>query len=172
MTTQDFVMTAGAETGASDLPEGKHVKKGAHGLVMFTDYNEGLAYAQKNNKPVFLDFSGLGCVNCKKMEADVWSDSRILKILRNDYVIISLYVDDRTDLPENEQYISNLGGKERKIRTVGQKWSDLQATRFGVNSQPYYVLLDNNGNKLVEESFSYNSDADAFLAFLESGLKK
>ncbi len=172
MTTQDFVMTAGGDMSPSDLPEGKHVKKGAHGLITFTDYNEGLAYACEKDKPIFLDFTGLGCVNCKKMEADVWADSRILKILRNDYVIISLYVDDRTELPENEQYISTLGGKERKIRTVGQKWSDFQATKFGVNSQPYYVLIDNKEQKLVEEAFSFNTNADAFLAFLESGLKK
>jgi len=173
MTTQDFVLTSGGGPALTEaLPEGKNVSRGAHGLVMFHDYKEGLDYAKEKGKPVFLDFTGLGCVNCKKMEADVWSDSRVLNILSKDYVIVSLYVDDRTTLPEAEQYISKLGGKERKIKTIGNKWSDFQAEKFGVNSQPYYVLLDNNGNKLVEEAFSFNTDVDAFVKFLEAGKQK
>lgn len=173
MTTQDFVLTSGGGSGIQEapLPEGKNVKRGAHGLVNFLDYEEGLAYAKEKNKAVFLDFTGLGCVNCKKMEADVWADSRVLEKLQNDFVIISLYVDDRTDLPENEQFVSTTGGKERKIRKVGQKWSDFQAQKFGVNSQPYYVLLNTDGEKLIEEIFSFNTDAEAFLAFLNKGLE-
>lgn len=171
MTTQEFAMgsPASAPLKEAKLPEGKNVTLGAHNLVKFLDYEEGLAYANKKDKPVFLDFTGFGCVNCKRMEATVWADSRVLDMLRNDFVIISLYVDDRTTLPEDEQYVSTWGGRERRIRTVGNKWSDFQAQHFGVNSQPYYVLLNNNGEKLISEAFSYNTDADAFLAFLTKG---
>jgi len=173
MTTQDFVLSEGNGGGApaEELPAGKSVSKGVHGLIMFHDYKEGMAYAKEKGKPVFLDFTGLGCVNCKKMEADVWSDSKVLNILRKDYVIISLYIDDRTSLPESEQYVSTLGGNERKIKTIGNKWSDFQAQKFGVNSQPYYVLLDSEGKKLVDEAFSFNTDVDAFVKFLEAGKK-
>jgi len=169
MTTQDFVITQGGGATADPLPEGKHVKRGVHNLVMFTDYDEGLAYAKQQNKPIFLDFTGLGCVNCKKMEADVWADNNVLKMLKDDYVIISLYVDDRTELPENEQFVSTLGGKERKIRTIGQKWSHFEAEKFGMNSQPFYVILNTDGNKLIEDTYSFNTDVDAFLNFLKKG---
>jgi len=152
------------------LPDG--AKYGTHGLVVFNDYNKGLAYAKTKNKPTMLDFTGLACVNCRKMEADVWADSKVLDILRKDYVVISLYVDDRAPLPVSEQYISTLGGTERKIKTVGNKWSDFQAVKYGTNSQPYYVLVDNDGKKLVDEAFTFNTDVDAFVKFLEEGKKK
>ncbi len=170
MTTQDFVLTQGGGTASEEpLPEGKHVKRGVHGLIMFTDYAEGLSYAKQQNKPIFLDFTGLGCVNCKKMEADVWADNNVLKLLKEDFVIISLYVDDRTELPENEQFTSTLGGKERKIRTIGQKWSNFEAEKFGMNSQPFYVILNTEGNKLIEETFAFNPNAEAFFNFLKKG---
>ena len=152
------------------LPDG--AKYGTHGLIVFDDYNKGLAYAKKENKPTMLDFTGLGCVNCRKMEADVWADSRVLNILKNDYVVISLYVDDRASLPVSEQYISTLGGTERKIKTVGNKWSDFQASKYGTNSQPFYVLVNYEGEKLIEETFAFNTDVDAFVKFLEAGKKK
>jgi len=174
MTTQDFVLgtnTGGSIAPAFNLPEGKNVKSGAHGLIKFLDFDEGMKYAKLNKKPVFLDFTGLGCVNCKKMEADVWADGRVLNMLQNDYVIISLYVDDRTSLPEEKQYISDFGGRERKIRTIGNKWSDFQARNYGVNSQPYYILLDNN-NEMLTEPRAYNLNIDLFVDFLRTGLEE
>ena len=111
-----------------------------HGLQGFFDYEQGMAYAKKVNKPVFIDFTGHGCVNCREMEANVWSDSRVLKRLMNDYVIIALYVDDKKELPEDEWITSTYDGREKK--TIGKKYADFQITRFGVNAQPYYVLLD------------------------------
>jgi len=171
LTTQDFVLGGqSVEAPTSVLPEGKNVKIGAHGLVKFREYDEGMAYAKEQNKPVFLDFTGLGCVNCKKMEASVWADNNVLQILRNDYVIISLYVDDRTTLPEELQYVSSTGGRERRIRTVGNKWSDFQAANFGVNSQPYYLLLDNEGQKLIPDAFAFDTDVVKFTDFLQRGL--
>jgi len=172
ISSQEFVLTQGGGAGdgvQEELPEGKKVKLGAHGLVKFLDYEEGMAYAKDKNKPVFLDFTGFGCTNCKKMENNVWSDKRVLKILKNDFVIIALYLDDITKLSESEQYISTVGNKERKIRTVGAKWSDFQAKTYGVNSQPYYVLLDNEGKKLVENAFTLSSDIEAFTSFLSKG---
>ncbi len=173
MTTQNFVLgTPGvAVVATEEIPEDKNVTIGAHGLVKFLDYEEGLSYAKENNKPVFLDFTGFGCANCKRMEAAVWSDPRVLSMLRDDYIIISLYVDDRTTLAEKEQYVSDLGGRERRIKTIGNKWSDFQARHYGVNSQPYYVLLDYNGEMLIPETFAYNTDADAFTDFLNNGLE-
>ncbi|MDD3878003.1 MAG: cytochrome c biogenesis protein CcdA [Bacteroidales bacterium] len=170
MTTQDFVLGGQTTTSNVEIPAGKHAKIGSHGLLNFLEYEEGMAYAKEKNKPVFLDFTGMGCVNCKKMESSVWDDSQVLEMLRNKYIIISLYVDDRTTLPEAQQYISTAGGRERKIRTVGNKWSDFQAVNFGVNSQPYYLLLDNEGNKLVPDAFSFDTDIEKFRDFLQRGL--
>ena len=152
------------------LPDG--AKYGTHGLIVFNDYNKGLAYAKKENKPAMLDFTGLGCVNCRKMEADVWADSRVLDILKKDYVVISLYVDDRAPLPVSEQYVSTLGGTERKIKTVGNKWSDFQASKYGNNSQPFYVLVNGDGKQLIEQTFAFNNNVEAFVIFLEAGKSK
>jgi thiol:disulfide interchange protein len=139
-----------------------------YGLNAYFDYEEGLARAKKEHKPVIIDFTGHACVNCRKMEADVWSDPRVLSTLRNDYILIQLYVDDKTELPEKEQTVSSFSGK--KIRTIGNKWSDFQASRFNSNSQPFYVLLDTQGHKLTEpQGADYN--AESYLGYLEKGLK-
>ncbi|NCC72802.1 MAG: thioredoxin family protein [Sphingobacteriia bacterium] len=146
-------------------------KQGVHGLTMFLDYNEGLEYAREAGKPVFLDFTGHGCANCKKMHQSVWGDPGALQRLAGEYVIISLYVDERTPLPKEEQYVSDFGGRERKIRTIGAKWSDFQARNYGVNSQPYYVLLDHNENQLTE-AYSFNTNIEDFISFLDEGIEK
>lgn len=141
-----------------------------YNLNSFFDYEEGMAYARKIKKPVIIDFTGHGCVNCRKMEVSVWSDKRILRILSNDYVLISLYVDDRTQLSKEEQKEVKLGDKTMTISTIGNKWSYFQASTFGTNSQPYYVLLDNNGKMLGKPS-AYDLDIEHYISFLENGLK-
>ena len=152
----------------SEIPRDYNAKEGIYGLIKFLDYEEGMDYARKIGKPVFLDFTGHGCVNCRKMEAVVWSDPGVLQRLRNEFVIISLYVDDRTRLPENEQYVSEFSG--RRMRTVGNKWSDFQASRYGVNAQPYYVLLDHN-EKTLAPAYSYNTSIEQFVRFLDRGIE-
>ncbi|MBI3502844.1 MAG: thioredoxin family protein [Bacteroidetes bacterium] len=138
-----------------------------HNLNCFHDYEEGMAYAKNQNKPVMIDFTGWSCVNCRKMEDNVWSDSEILKRLRENYILISLYVDDKTPLPEKEQIVSQTSGQ--KIKTQGNKWSDLQASVYKTNSQPYYVLLDNNGKKLAQ-SRGYTPEIETYKKFLDEGL--
>jgi thiol:disulfide interchange protein DsbD len=127
-----------------------------------------MACAKKLNKPVFIDFTGHGCVNCREMEANVWADPRVLKRLRNDYVIIALYVDDKTKLPEQEWVRSEYDHKMKK--TIGKKYADFQISRFGVNAQPYYVLLDHDG-KMLTSPRAYDLNVDAFIEFLDDGLK-
>lgn len=134
----------------------------------FMDYDEGMAYAKKVNKPVLVDFSGYGCVNCRKMEAAVWTDPAVKDIIENDYVLITLMVDDKESLPEPikiEEY-----GKTRTLYTVGDRWSYLQRHKFGANAQPFYVLLDTKGEP-VGPSYSYKEDIPAYLEFLKNGLK-
>lgn len=138
-----------------------------HNLNCFHDYYEGMAYARQSGKPVMIDFTGWSCVNCRKMEDNVWSKPDILRVLSDDYVLISLYVDDKTALPVSEQYTSPLSGK--KIKTTGNKWSDLQSRIYGTNSQPYYVLLDGEG-KLLAEPRGYTPEAGEYKSFLEEGL--
>ncbi|MGN1259485.1 MAG: protein-disulfide reductase DsbD family protein, partial [Alloprevotella sp.] len=135
----------------------------------FRDYEEGMAYARSTGKPVFLDFTGHGCVNCRKMEAAVWEDDRVSRFMNEDYVVISLYVDEKASLPETITVSEN--GKERKLRTVGDRWSYLQMSKFGAQTQPFYVLLDNEG-KPLNQSYSYDEDVDKFISFLEKGLKE
>ena len=136
---------------------------------MFTDYEAGMAYARNNHKPVMIDFTGYGCVNCRKMEAAVWTDPEVARTMTEDYVLIQLYVDEKTPLPE--PYVVDDGGQERKLRTVGDKWSWLQSHKFGANAQPFYVLLDADGHPLTA-SRAYDEDIDAYKAFLKSGLDK
>ena len=135
----------------------------------FTDYEQGMAAAQAEGKPVIIDFTGFGCVNCRKMEAAVWSDPQVADILNNQYVLISLYVDDKTPLPQPIEIEEN--GQQRTLRTVGDKWSYLQRTKFGANAQPFYVLLDNEGHPLAP-SRSYDEDIAAYLQFLRQGLSR
>jgi thiol:disulfide interchange protein DsbD len=135
----------------------------------FLDYDEGMAFAKRNNKPVLLDFSGYGCVNCREMEASVWSDPRVKSIIDNEYVLISLYVDDKTSLPETivlQEY-----GKTVKLRTVGDRWSHLQRHKFGANAQPYYVLLNGEGRPIAPWR-AYDKNIDNYLQFLQDGLKQ
>lgn len=132
------------------------------------DYEEGMEIARRQNKPVLIDFTGHGCVNCREMEAAVWTDDRVIDILRNDYVLISLYVDDRTPLAE--QITVEEQGATRKLRDIGDKWSYLQRYKFGANAQPFYVPVDNDGNPL-NGSYSYDTNVDSYIKFLEEGLK-
>ncbi|QIK60208.1 thioredoxin fold domain-containing protein [Dysgonomonas sp. HDW5A] len=133
----------------------------------FDDYEAGMEYAKKNNKPVMIDFSGFGCVNCRKMEASVWTDPRVKHSLENDYVLITLMVDDKEKLPEVIEVEEN--GKTTKLKTIGDKWSYLQRHKFGTNSQPYYVLLDNAGNP-IGPSYAYDENVDKYLNFLKTGV--
>ena len=135
----------------------------------FDDYELGMEYARKNNKPVMIDFSGYGCVNCRKMEASVWTDARVKDLLEKDYVLITLMVDDKTKLPEPIQIEEN--GKKRTLKTVGDKWSYLQRSKFGANAQPFYVTLDGEG-KPLGPSYAFNEDVSLYIQFLEKGLKQ
>ncbi len=139
-----------------------------HRLQGFFEYEQGIAYAKKVNKPIFLDFTGHGCANCRKMEEYVWNDPRILRILNEEYVIISLYVDDKTPLPEAEWYQSKTGGIKK---TIGKKNLHLQADLFESIAQPYYVLMDAEGNRLVNSEVGYDPDKNKFLNFLERGVE-
>ena len=139
-----------------------------HGLKGYFDYEQGLACAKAQNKPIYIDFTGHGCVNCREMEANVWSDPRVLEMLRDEYVIIALYVDDKTTLPEDE-WMVNSKGKKKKT-SIGSKNSAFQISKFDANAQPYYCLMGHNGELLVEPR-SYNLDKDAFVDFLKKGIE-
>ena len=135
----------------------------------FTDFETGMATAMNEGKPVLIDFTGHGCVNCRKMEAAVWTDARVASLLDKDYILISLYVDDKTPLPHpitiREQ------GQQRTLRTVGDRWSYLQSHKFGSNAQPFYVALDTKGQPLTP-AYGYNEDITAYINFLQSGLQR
>lgn len=133
----------------------------------FDDYDVGMKYAREHGKPVMLDFTGYGCVNCRKMELAVWTDMKVADLINNDYVLITLYVDNKTRLPEPVKVMEN--GTERTLRTVGDKWSYLQRVKFGANAQPFYVLIDNEG-KPLNKSYSYDEDIGKYVDFLQTGL--
>ena len=135
--------------------------------AQFDDFDAGMEYAKRNGKPVMLDFTGYGCVNCRKMELAVWTDQKVSKLIQDDYVLITLYVDNKTPLPEHIKVMEN--GKERTLRTLGDKWSYLQRVKFGANAQPFYVLIDNEGNPL-NKSYSFDEDVAKYVDFLETGL--
>lgn len=170
MHTQDYVVLQGGEVKA----EAKKTKKYSeiaeipHGIDGFFDYEEGLAYAKEVNKPIFLDFTGHGCVNCREMEARVWPDPRVLQLLKEKYVVISLYTDDRTPLPESEHFYSDVIKKQ--VNTIGRKFMHLQASRFQTIAQPYYVLLDLNEQPLISPPIGAEFNVDKYLAYLEKGL--
>ena len=132
------------------------------------DYEAGMAYAKQVNKPVLIDFSGYGCVNCRKMEASVWTDPRVKNLLDNEYVLITLMVDDKTRLPEIIEV--NESGRKTKLKTIGDKWSYLQRHKFGANAQPYYIALDTDGNP-ISPSYAFDEDVDRYVQFLEGGLQ-
>lgn len=135
----------------------------------FDDYEAGMAYAKKVNKPVMVDFSGFGCVNCRKMEASVWTDPKVKQLLENDYVLITLMVDDKTKLPEPITIEEH--GKTRKLKTIGDKWSYLQRSKFGANAQPFYILLNDKGEPLGP-SYAFSEDVSKYIQFLQNGLKQ
>ena len=134
----------------------------------FDDYDLGMEYARQHGKPVMLDFTGYGCVNCRKMELAVWTNPKVSDIINNDYVLITLYVDNKTPLPSPVKIVEN--GTERTLRTVGDKWSYLQRVKFGANAQPFYVLIDNEG-KPLNKSYSYDEDIPKYIEFLQTGLE-
>jgi thiol:disulfide interchange protein DsbD len=148
------------------LPEGAEL--GPHGIMVFHDYEDGLAYAKEINKPIMLDFTGYACVNCRKMENNVWSDERVLPILKNDVVLISLYVDDKRELPKEEQFVTAKGDK---IETVGDKWTDFMISKYKTNTQPLYVITDLEGKSLnnSKPTISY-VDVEEYLIWLKTGI--
>jgi len=158
-------LSDGGAGSAMEIPKDAHL--GPHDIISFLDYDKGMAYAKKVNKPVMIDFTGHACVNCRKMEERVWSDSRVLQVLKNDIVLISLYVDDKRTLPVEEHYTSSINGK--KVTTIGKKWSEFQINKYKANAQPYYVLIDLDGNNLNQYS-AYNPDIDTYLAWLQEGI--
>ncbi len=135
--------------------------------AQFDDYDLGMAYARQHGKPVMLDFTGYGCVNCRKMELSVWTDAKVSDLINNEYVLITLYVDNKTPLPSPVKIVEN--GTERTLRTVGDKWSYLQRVKFGANAQPFYVLIDNEG-KPLNKSYSYDEGVSKYIDFLQTGL--
>ena len=155
----------GGTSSLSEIPDG--AKEGPQGIITFTDYDKGMAYAKEINKPVLLDFTGHACVNCRKMEENVWSETNVLNILNNDVVLISLYVDEKKELPEAEQYVSKTTGK--KIKTVGNKWSDFQIEKYQANAQPYYIVLDNEGNSL-NTPVGYTPEVSEYENWLKEGV--
>lgn len=173
--TQDFDLYSagfsapGNASGTASQHKYSSLFKAPLGLDAFFDYEEGMAYAKKVNKPVMIDFTGHTCVNCRKMETSVWPDKEVLRRLRDQYVLIQLYVDDKHELAKEEQQVSGFSGKT--IKTIGNKWSDFQASRFNANSQPFYVLLDHNGDLLVPP-VGAEYDIPAYLRFLDSGLEE
>jgi len=138
-----------------------------HGLKGYFDYEQGLACARAQGKPLFIDFTGHGCVNCREMEAAVWSDPRVLQRLKNDFVIVALYVDDKTTLPESDWITSKYDGKVKK--TIGKKYADFQISRFGVNAQPYYVVL-NDAEEILVKPKARDLNPDNFVRFLDEAL--
>ncbi|POY36181.1 thiol:disulfide interchange protein [Flavobacterium alvei] len=160
---------SGNNSSTAVLPDG--AKLGPHQIVVFDDYEKGLAYAKTVNKPIMLDFTGFACVNCRKMENNVWSDQRILPILKKDIVLISLYVDDKRELPTTEQFISKTTNE--KIETIGDKWTDFMITKYKTNTQPLYVLTDLDGNSLntITPTISYTSVED-YENWLKTGISK
>ena len=154
-------------SSTAELPE--HAHNGPHGIVAFEDYEYGLAYAKKVGKPVLLDFTGDACANCRKMEDNVWSDKNILSILKNDVVLVSLYCDRKIDLPKEKQYVSKTTGKQ--VITIGNKWTDLQISRYKSNSQPLYVIIDNEGNDLEGVTpMAFNTNIVEYKKWLENGI--
>lgn len=154
---------AGHEKG---LPKGAEL--GPHGIMVFHDYQEGLAYAKIINKPIMLDFTGYACVNCRKMENNVWSDEKVLPILKNDVVLISLYVDDKRELTADKQFVTAAGDK---IETIGDKWTEFMISKYKTNTQPLYILTDLNGNNLNDSkpTISYVG-AEEYLSWLKTGI--
>jgi len=160
--------SGGSTESVKGLPDGAEL--GPHGIMVFHDYEDGVAYAKSINKPIMLDFTGYACVNCRKMENNVWSEPTILPILKNDVVLISLYVDDKRELPKEEQFVTTSGDK---IITVGDKWTDFMISKYKTNTQPLYIITDLEGKNLnaSKPTISYVS-ADEYLHWLKEGISK
>jgi thiol:disulfide interchange protein DsbD len=184
MATQDFDLSQepggngnGAPAKTSSLVKkyaANYTRIATRGLDAWYDYDQALQVSKELHKPIMIDFTGFNCVNCRQMEADVWTDPRVFNHLKNDYVLLQLVVDDKAALEPSEQFVSTYSGK--KITTLGGKWSDLEASRFNANSQPFYVLLDSDGNMLTDKNgvaippSPANYHVDQYLNFLESGI--
>lgn len=174
--TQDFDLYTASLTGspAGTIRSDTNVRKYAElfdkpaGQNPFFDYQQGLAYARHVDKPVMIDFTGHACVNCRKMEANVWTDKSVLPVIRDQYVLIQLYVDDKTELPPAEQYVSRFSGKQ--VKTIGALNSDIQASRFNNNSQPFYVLMDAKTEKPLVDPQGADYDVTSYLKYLNSGM--
>uniref|UniRef100_UPI0037DC3D75 protein-disulfide reductase DsbD family protein n=1 Tax=Zhouia sp. PK063 TaxID=3373602 RepID=UPI0037DC3D75 len=151
---------------SGELPQG--AEKSPQGITVFKDYDAGLAYAKKVNKPVLLDFTGYACVNCRKMEEHVWSTTQVLSLLQDDLVLISLYIDDKRELPKEEQHVSEYTGK--KIKTTGDKWSDFQIHAYNTNAQPYYVVINPKGEQM-NDPVGYTSNTDDYAKWLTTGIQ-
>jgi len=171
-TSHDFSFikrTYSAEGNICEKPKYSDILELPHGLIGYFDYEQALKCSKQIHKPVFIDFTGHGCVNCRKMEANVWSDPEVLRILKKYYVIVALYVDDKTDLPETEWTVSTYDGKVKK--SIGKKYADFQIVRYRINAQPFYVLQDSEGNDL-EQPKAYDLNADHFIDFLKKGIEE
>ena len=163
--------TAGGSAVAAHHSEEEGQHLGPQGIMVFHDYETGLEHARKVNKPVMLDFTGWACVNCRKMEEQVWSDAEVKRLLSEEMVLISLYVDERTKLPADEQYETTIAGKNKKVRTVGDRWMVMQTKRYKTNSQPYYLVLDTDENVLVEPAnYQDYGSVSVFKEWLQRGL--
>jgi len=160
---------SGASSNHNDVPEGAHLMP-PHNILAFNDYDKGLAYAKKVGKPVMIDFTGHACVNCRKMEQNVWVKPNVLEKLKNDVVLISLYVDDKRKLEDSEVVDSKLKS-DKKLKYIGQKWSELQTIKYKTNSQPFYVLMDHNEENLIDP-VAYTPNADDYYNWLEKGVSK
>ena len=162
-------MNSGMPSGENiEIPDGAHLMP-PHNILAFNDYDKGLAYAKKVNKPVMIDFTGHACVNCRKMEQNVWPKDEILPILKNEVVLISLYVDDKRPLADGEEIESKLyPGK--KLKYIGQKWSEFQIINYGANAQPFYVLMDHNEENLIEP-VAYTPNVEEYHNWLKKGIE-
>jgi thiol:disulfide interchange protein DsbD len=169
--SSQFAATSGVSSSTTHTANKKYADRlhAPLGIDAFFDYDEGMAYAKQVGKPVFLDFTGHSCTNCRKMENAVWPDAEVLNRLKNDFVVISLYVDDRTELPEDQKYVSKYTGK--KVKTLGNRNVDLQVSKFNSNAQPLYVVTDAEGNPL-NKPYGYNEDIAAYIKFLDEGKTK
>ena len=173
--TQDFDLSTGVAASSPSHSDGKvkkyaeifHARGTPKGFDPYYDYDEALAASKEQNKPVLIDFTGWNCVNCREMEANVWTDPAVAKLLKEEFIMAELFVDDKTDLPVNEQFVSKYSGK--KIKTIGNKNSDFQASTFNSNSQPLYVIVDASGKVLVPQSGA-NRNIEKYKAFLQSGI--
>jgi thiol:disulfide interchange protein DsbD len=152
----------------SELPNGGHLMP-PHNILAFHDYNNGLAYAKEVNKPVMIDFTGHACVNCRKMEQNVWAKDKVLALLKNEIVLISLYVDDKRPLPDGPENISKLLRPGKKFKHIGQKWAEFQALKYGANAQPYYVLMNHDEENLIDP-VAYTPDVDEYYNWLKEGI--